>query len=809
MLAQPLAPLAAWPQFVAWRLEWNAERETWGKIPYSPIHGHGASSTKPSDWGTYEQALAFTQRDPSMSGIGFVFSERDPFWFLDIDKAWNGVAWSLVAQELIARLPGVAFEVSQSNTGIHLIGTGTPPADHKNKNIALGLELYTKERFVALTGTNATGSVSTYADLTSVVEQFFKRDTATTSSEWTTTHDPEWYGPEDDAELIERAMRSGGNNAASAFGATGGNPTFSDLFTGNVDALKHRWPPNNPGGDFDHSSADQSFANLLAFWCGRNCDRIERIMRMSALARSKWDTHPTYLEGTILKSLGLVKTVYKQTTRVATDAAPPPQPTEDEIIEAGFTPRMGGGRMLGSGQISHFDGCIYVRSLNKVLTPAGDLLDQARFNVEYGGHRFVNTVDGAKETTSAWTAYTENENFKPVMADRICFRPEEPSRLVIDAGKRLANTYVPAQTEEIEGDPAPFVGHVHKMLPNGRDAEILLTYMASVKQNPGMKSQWWPVVQGAQGNGKSSLLLIMAYAVGTHYAHLPNTEKMIRVGSNFNGWIERKLFLGLDEIHGHDRRGFFNGFKTTVTNLTLPIEGKGIEEAIGDNRANGMIVLNDQDGVPVTDSDRRYAVMFCAQQTKADMLRDGMTNQYFADFYEWLRGRGAYAQHGLDYGLKIINHYLANLQLSAEIDPNQWAIHAPITTSTELAIAASRGRVEQEIMEAIEEDRPGFAGGWVSSMKLEELMDRKKFTLARGKRRELMQTLGYDYHPALGDGGRVNSVVAPDNGKPRLYCKVGSIAWHNMTTPALVAAAYSDAQAKALTSQSAAAAAFK
>jgi hypothetical protein len=43
-----------------------------------------------------------------------------------------------------------------------------------------------------------------------------------------------------------------------------------------------------------------------------------------------------------------------------------------------------------------------------------------------------------------------------------------------------------------------------------------------------------------------------------------------------------------------------------------------------------------------------------------------------------------------------------------------------------------------------------------------------------GKRRDLMQSLGYDWHPALKDG-RVNNVIMIDGGKPRLYIKVGHI----------------------------------
>lgn len=746
-----------------------------------------------------------------MSGVGFVFTERDPFFFLDIDGALQAGAWSQTAQALCAMLPGAAVEVSQSGTGLHIIGSCVKPFTHGNKNTPLGLELYTKERFVALTGTHARGSVSATPALGPVVTQFFTRDPGSIASEWTTEPRPEWRGPADDIELLDRIFKRGAQSAAAAFGGKDG-PTFTDLWTANADALGTRWPPNNPGDGFDHSNADQSIANLLAFWTGGDCGRIERLMRLSALARPKWDTHGSYIQNTILKAVGFVTNTYiERAQNTQGDAVQQQAPVDPEQVQAaGFTPRVGGGIMLSGRQLDHFKGCIYITQLNKVLTPNGDLLDQARFDVRYAGYDFVVGAQGQKTATSAWEAYLKNQNFTAEMADRLCFRPEHGTGgIIVDSGKRLANTYQPASTEETEGDASPFLNHVRRMLPHGRDAEILLTYMASVKQHPGMKAQWWPVVQGAQGNGKSSLLNIMSFAVGSHYAHLPNTEKMIRNGSNFNGWIEGKLFLGLDEIHGNgvDRRSFFNGFKTTVTNLFLPVEGKGIEEATRDNRVNGMIVVNDQDGVPITDGDRRYAALFCAQQSRSDLLRDGMTDAYFSDFYDWLKGRAAYAAHGPDYGMRVVNNHLTHMPLAADVDPAQLAIHAPMTTSTQAAIAAGRGRAEQEILEAIEEGRQGFSGDWVSSIYLDRLLESKRIPLPANKRREAMVSIGYDWHPALKDG-RVNNPVGPDNGKPRLYVRMGSIPALNLTDPASVAKAYSDAQLKAGGTSSAAGVAF-
>jgi hypothetical protein len=802
MLPSPLAPLADYPQFVAWRIEMrpNSKSELVPtKVPYSPRLGHGADSTNPAHWGTYDEALEFAQRN-QMNGVGFVFTERDPFFFVDIDKSLKeDGTWSMMAQELCARFQGVAVEVSYSGNGLHLIGSCVKGFEHRNKNIPLKIELYTKERFVALTGTHAAGSVTTRADgaLAQTVTEFFTRPAAERIEDWTTTPDPEWRGPEDDGALLLKAMQSSQKSAANVFGGTGSNnPTFADLFSANADVLSVRWPPNpNSGDQFDHSSADQSFANLLAFWTGRNCERMERIMRMSALARPKWDFRDHYLSDTIKNAAGLVRKVYQE-------GGPPRAPVimeappAEELEAAGFSVREGGPLMLYGEQLEYFGGCIYITALNRVLIPGGALLDQARFDVVYGGHDFLLTRDGKKTTTSAWEALTKNHNFKAPTADRACFRPEHGSGgIVRDSGKILANTYFKADTEETEGDPSKMLDHIHKMLPHGQDAELLLTYMASVKQNPGRKTQWWPVIQGAEGNFKTTILNIMCYAVGSHFSHMPNMDKLVSGKSNFNGWIDRKLFLGLEEVKATNRWEFFEGFKSTVTNLFLPIEGKGVEEVTGDNRANGIITTNHQDGVPVIGKTRRYAAFFCAQQTPEDLIRDGMTPAYVSDLIDWVYGSGAYLPLGPNYGLRVMNWWLARKPLDPNLDPNQLCKRCPETSSTRTAMVASRGRIEQEIQEAIEEGRVGFASGWVSSIYLDRLLGQRGQSLAFQKRREVLQSLGFDYHPALPEG-RVFNAVQPDGGKPRLFVRMGS-PMALLTAPGDISKTYSDAQQKA------------
>lgn len=417
-------------------------------------------------------------------------------------------------------------------------------------------------------------------------------------------------------------------------------------------------------------------------------------------------------------------------------------------------------------QMDHFAGCVYIKKHKLVMMPDGSESDHSQFDDEMGGYKFVFTDDG-KTTKSAWEAFMRNERYAAPRVHDTCFRPElEPMAIVAEEGWSLINAYVPIQTECKPGDPSPWLDHLTRMYPVEDDRKILLSWMASCLRNPGKKFQWWPVLIGAKGNAKTMILNIMEYCIGARYTHLPNAGKMTRNGINFNGWIRNKLFLGVEEVYSANRRDFLEEFKPYVTNRRLPIEGKGIEEYTGDNRANGMLTSNHWDGVPIDANERRYGIFFTAQQTAEDCFRDGLTSAYFSKLWNWL-DKGGFA---------IVNHYLRNFPLEPAYDPAQLSTRAPRTSSTDQAIAASLGTIEQEILQAIDEERMGFKGGWISSKALDTLFKERNIRLAPNKRIGPIRAIGYDLHPGLPEGKTAKS-VPPDGVRCRLYCLMDGPGW--------------------------------
>ena len=354
--------------------------------------------------------------------------------------------------------------------------------------------------------------------------------------------------------------------------------------------------------------------------------------------------------------------------------------------------------------------------------------------------------------------------------------------LVLTGSRKLLNTYIPADIPKMQGDPTPFLIHVQKLLPDPTDQEILLSYMAACVQCIGVKFQWAPIIQGVEGNGKTLFSRCVGFAVGEKYTHMPPAEQ---IAEKYNSWLFEKLFIGVEDIYIPEHKTeVIEILKPMITSTRIAIRDMGVSQVMRSICCNFIFNSNHKNAVKKTRNDRRFCIFYTAQQSIDDIQSDGMTGDYFVNLYQWLRSDG----------YKIVSNYLHNYEIKDRYNPAAGCQRAPETTSTSDAIKASLGTVGHEIMEAISEDRPGFSGGWVSSMAVEKLLETKRLNrlVPINKRHELMITLGYDYHPAL-KKGRVNNMIAMDGGKPRLFIKKGHVS-SNLTLASQVSQAYQDAQ---------------
>lgn len=299
--------MAAFKQFLIYELRPSKNDPLkMDKIPVAPY----CWKTKKEDLLTAEQALALYATHVSQyeHGVGFVFTADDPFVFFDLDQYFVDGQWLPLATEMCSKFAGCAIEVSSSKKGLHIFGTCERPipVEFGNRNKAHRLEFYTYDRFVALTGFNATGDCMTPVDdaVLALVTEYFPPKPPSVCDWAGGGPRPDWNGPTDDDQLIAKMLGSGG--AKAAFGAA---VTFRDLWEANADKLGSCWPANDDRGDFDRSSADMSLASHLAFWTGCDAPRMERLMNASGLVREKYE-RADYMQATIEKAIAGCKDVY-------------------------------------------------------------------------------------------------------------------------------------------------------------------------------------------------------------------------------------------------------------------------------------------------------------------------------------------------------------------------------------------------------------------------------------------------------------------------------------------------------------------
>jgi len=153
-----LVELLSYPQFVVWK--YTPEQGKLKKRPFTPRTHLPARTNDSTTWARVEPSLKVLATG-RYNGIGFVFSETDPFTGIDLDacvaKDGSIAAW---AEEIITTLSSYT-EYSPSKLGVHILTQATiPGAGRKRGNI----EMYSHDRFFTLTTHHVQGTPTTIAE---------------------------------------------------------------------------------------------------------------------------------------------------------------------------------------------------------------------------------------------------------------------------------------------------------------------------------------------------------------------------------------------------------------------------------------------------------------------------------------------------------------------------------------------------------------------------------------------------------------------------------------------------------------------
>jgi len=766
--------LAEYRQFVIWQAIPNKkDPNKTDKITVHPqtLKFHDAHDQ--SIWLDAATALATVDLLGKPYGFGFTFTKEDPFWFFDLDhcaESTDPLVWTQETINFCNHFKGASIEISISGEGLHIIGSGSQSiGEHSSNNNAIGHQFYTSDRFVALTGIGAMGDAGFDAShlLPEFAAYYFPPKTYDISNQWTTEPDPNSRPLKTDAALIKR-MCSTTTNAGAVFGD---KVSAKDLWECNGEKLSIAYPTFNEHDPFDRSSADQALCNHLAFWTGKDCERIDQLFRKSGLMRDKWEKRKNYGPDTILKSCGSCQNVFGSEKAAKENARIEWEP-EVEEADRSTLKLLGGSRILPyEGRDVFFKGHVFLTKTSKVFGHDGVTRSKTDYNAMYSTMEF-RPMWGDKAVDKAWDAYIECDEIERAEAFDTAYRPEmEFSKIFKEEGRDWVNQYQNRDGVRVEGDASPFFNHIKTILPEGRDAEILISWLAALIQYPGVKFMWAPFIQGAQGNGKSLLADVIRYCIGSEHLTDINPEEVCTGGGKFNAFMKTNRLGVLEELKTGARNEAEATLKRWISLKYMQIQNKGVDQISCRICCNLLIYSNHKDGLLIEDITRRFAPLYCAQQNMDDLIKLDMheDGKYFMKLFDWFDNQGGWA---------ITANFLDTYVIADALNPATFCKRAPTTSSKAEAVSESKSRPHQTLIEILSSGKAGTLKGWVSTQAL-KVIYKDVYFMKPPSGQMLSKYLiaeGYIRHPALLNNGRTNKHILQEGGeKPILYVKKGSV----------------------------------
>lgn len=686
--AQPAVPpeLFAYPQFVLWRLVQRPGEPKARKVPFDPKTNHPADPTNPATWTDYATACAAWSRG-GYDGIGFVFTEADPFAFVDLDDCRDPTtgAYTEQAKAIYAALPG-AWEVSQSGKGLHGIGYVSDPArlarkrrkwtdPQGNKH-----ECYLSGRFMAIGGGGWNGSPA--ADWTEALAGWIpdaERLSDFAPVEWLDRPRDGYDGPADDDDLIRRAVASKG-----ALGRFGVKATFSDLWDASPTLGQH-WPDETR--PFDHSGADLALCNALAWWTGCNPARMLRLFQRSKL----WRDDERKARLAIAKAIhDPNRPFYSRAQRLRDD-----ERIGDDLA-AGAFPELLTLEQATADLVFIGNGSLVVSRRSKRMRTKADAVNEwaaSKFTVETG--RFDNMGQPITKDVPVVKLWLESRDRRT--ADVLAWAPGEPefcrSPERQQAGDLAFNLWTPPTITDPPADwwdrVQPFVQHIGYLVPIEAERIRFTQWLAHIFQRPGeLPHTCYLMFTPRTGTGRGTLASILTRALRGYVAANVSADTLF---GNFNGRLSMKLLATVDEIReGNSRERYTKAeqLKSKVTEEHRHLNPKYGAQSVEKNCCRWLMFSNHADALPFDNSDRRIIVIEnpteCADPAWYGLLHEQMDDPTF---------------------IASVQHYLTTLDLTG-FNPHE---HAPMNAAKAKALASLTTDVERAVAQFASEWPGDFA----------------------------------------------------------------------------------------------------
>jgi hypothetical protein len=282
----------------------------------------------------------------------------------------------------------------------------------------------------------------------------------------------------------------------------------------------------------------------------------------------------------------------------------------------------------------------------------------------------------------------------------------------------------------------PVIDHIANLCgKREKETQWLMDFIAYSTQNIGKKIKHSPLIQGFEGDGKSTIADVIACCLGgRNVKPLPPTA----LQDKFTGWAEGSCMVVLEELRvaGHNRFDVLDTIKPMITNDTIDIRRMNRDNYSIVNVTNYIAFTNHRDALPLNDHDRRWGILFSPYTDIHDMARD------VGDIYEYFgKIRNAIANFGGE-----IRRFFLDFKISDDFKAYG---HAPITDEKRSMIAAEKGSELLDLIEFIKKGGYGYSTSIISSSLLMKAIENNSFSdyefpeINHKNMRRIFENMGY------------------------------------------------------------------
>lgn len=204
-----------------------------------------------------------------------------------------------------------------------------------------------------------------------------------------------------------------------------------------------------------------------------------------------------------------------------------------------------------------------------------------------------------------------------------------------------------------KGDlPMKWLRFVEDLICNGDEENYiyLLDWICDIFQNPNNSTAIVPVITSAQGAGKNRFADILLEIIGK--LHSVRVDSFDALTGNYNGIIENKLLIHLDEATYGKSKKEQNRFKSLTGNQTMTINKKYQPVYSTDFSGRFIVTSNESAPVSVEVGNRRFFVLEASNERVGDY-------QYFSDIMEEVNDKKK---------LAALYHYFCTRKISENYD---------------------------------------------------------------------------------------------------------------------------------------------